>query len=1604
MTMPAAADRSSFVRVADALAQRDRVSTHRGDQLYARCPAHDDGNASLSVTWRTDSRTGAGRTFVRCHTGCDTRDVVDALGLSLSDLYDEPPARPANSDRGRWSSERPKARPRPKSRKKPPGKARQRLVATYPYCDADGRVIYEVSRWEPKEFTVRVVDTAGRRQPRWPVKDRRVLYRLPTVLAAVAAGERVWIAEGEKDADALAAVGAVGTCNAGGAAAEGAQHDRWLPQYTETLRGAHVVIVQDLDDAGRQHAAHLLDQLTGVAASVTVVRPITGKDASNHLAAGHRLDEFEPVDPATLADADAADQDDEPAEQPETEPGPAADAAASVAAPAPAPGGSPTPAEPTPAESAGPVDLTRERQRRRGSDDLPPPPRRNLPKIRDEYALVDGELCKIETKGRGEDRNTVARVLLPAAPQLLRRLRYDLGDGAPPRVTHYDLAVTREGETVDLPAIGEEDWQKLTWVADLPWPCPIDDTQSGRSKVRAGIVAVSGPTPVETLYGTFGWRKIADRWVYLHAGGGIDAHGARPDVRIETSEKYRDFTLPAPLPAGDRDGLGEALAASFALMDTIPDRLAVPMLGAAYRACLGYSRVTILPVGGPSSGKTGLAAVGQQHYCPAARYDHLPFGAGEDAATLTSLEEHRFTVGDMLTIVDDGAPDRGTEALGRRLNVLARSQAEQRGKDRGARTGGIRPEHKPRGLLGVTAEQWVGIESAETRVVALDMRRGELDPREAFAPLDRDGAPELRARLIATMVQHYADRMPLTTWLRETRTVFTDAMVRPNSPDPGVEARRSEAVADLAVGWRALLDMAVARGALTDEEAAQRWTRVWAALIEARDRMMAGSVERRPTEIAASALRSAFVRQSAALIDRQTGQHPAHAELCGWEPLPGALDTSWRRVGSPVGWTDGDRVWLDPSAVTDEITRHSRAAGMPLNLTRDGLGAALADAGILRTRETAHGRRTTVKIRLGRPGGGPGPQATVWETAWSWLWPTDDGEDGHDDDPTLPDSGGGPEGPDGPAPDPQTPPTLDEIPEPPAPAQVPLVADEDAAAGADQGGVHVLPARDEHVLNARPAAAPSPAGAERPAPGPAAVAVAVAEAPETEPAGEAGAAAAPAAAREPRAGYAGLALVAAAAVGWLARSDDEPAAIDLSEDSGSLAGLLARAEALGLGHRDGRGQYRGAAHAYGQLWILPAAREKLGLPAELPPRTGETEPAEQRAVREAITKAGWEVGSRSISGWNVVYRKGGRRLHLVFPEWQIEPSPFGELEVPAQVLASRLGAYAAATGIAYRYSPGVTGVSLVATTRPEIAKADRPELPKPSELPTLEGDYIWQRAMQPDELALPYVDAWDVNGLFLGAATSLPLGIGAPEEITEDPEFDQSTPGYWRIRTLTWEHARLPDPLQVAGRRRGGDYLWVTTPTMKILTELYGLTPEISKAYVWPRGNSVRVLDKWARDLRNARKGLLAGTGSDDRAVLDAVKATYRAGIGRLDASTWRGSDYSLHRPDWRHHVVAQGRYALTRRMVAAAEVGRFPLAIATDAVLYASDDPTPTPPAGWAEGDQLGQVKHVGRLRVEEVADLLADGDTPKASTYDGAEITEPGLMDRFKIAGGES
>ena len=171
------------------------------------------------------------------------------------------------------------------------GEARgARTVATYDYRDPNGELLFQVVRREPKTFRQRKPDGAGGWE--WSLEGvRQVPYRLPEVIAAVEAGDRTYIVEGEKDVEALRAAGCVATCNAGGAG-------KWRDEFAAHFRGADVVIVRDKDQPGNEHARKVFASLKDVAKPLRVVEARTGKDAADHLAAKHTVDEFVPVYPA----------------------------------------------------------------------------------------------------------------------------------------------------------------------------------------------------------------------------------------------------------------------------------------------------------------------------------------------------------------------------------------------------------------------------------------------------------------------------------------------------------------------------------------------------------------------------------------------------------------------------------------------------------------------------------------------------------------------------------------------------------------------------------------------------------------------------------------------------------------------------------------------------------------------------------------------------------------------------------------------------------------------------------------------------------------------------------------------------------------------------------------------------------------------------------------------------------------------------------------------------------------------------------------------------------------------------------------------------------
>lgn len=67
----------------DLIERLEGVRQNGPDKWVARCPAHDDRGPSLSI------RQESGRVLLHCFAGCTAIDVLAAVGLLLSDLFDD---------------------------------------------------------------------------------------------------------------------------------------------------------------------------------------------------------------------------------------------------------------------------------------------------------------------------------------------------------------------------------------------------------------------------------------------------------------------------------------------------------------------------------------------------------------------------------------------------------------------------------------------------------------------------------------------------------------------------------------------------------------------------------------------------------------------------------------------------------------------------------------------------------------------------------------------------------------------------------------------------------------------------------------------------------------------------------------------------------------------------------------------------------------------------------------------------------------------------------------------------------------------------------------------------------------------------------------------------------------------------------------------------------------------------------------------------------------------------------------------------------------------------------------------------------------------------
>lgn len=239
---------------ADEIAQRLKKPKGRNGKWEACCPAHEDSSPSLSIGTGRD-----GRVLLHCHANCPPITILEALGLTVGDLF------PTKGTGERHGADE--------------------ILTTYDYTDITGsQLLFQVVRLSGKRFRQRRPGPEGGWF--WNIEGvPRVIYKWPRIAEAVTKGETVYITEGEKDALTLELWNLPATTNAMGAG-------KWKPEHTEALLGApQVVILPDNDGPGIAHSKAILDSLTKAQVPARIAPPFPGaKDVTDWVIRGGTLD------------------------------------------------------------------------------------------------------------------------------------------------------------------------------------------------------------------------------------------------------------------------------------------------------------------------------------------------------------------------------------------------------------------------------------------------------------------------------------------------------------------------------------------------------------------------------------------------------------------------------------------------------------------------------------------------------------------------------------------------------------------------------------------------------------------------------------------------------------------------------------------------------------------------------------------------------------------------------------------------------------------------------------------------------------------------------------------------------------------------------------------------------------------------------------------------------------------------------------------------------------------------------------------------------------------------------------------------------------------
>ena len=560
------------------------------------------------------------------------------------------------------------------------------------------------------------------------------------------------------------------------------------------------------------------------------------------------------------------------------------------------------------------------------------------------YGIVNGNTCKILEDGTA--KRLCNFVALP-----VRELTIDDGASVEKRVEIAGWHAS--GMPFSMISIPIEQFKGLDW-ATHKWgmAANISPGMALRDNLRYVIQEAGAMvTKYETSYMHFGWRKINDKWCYLHHEGCIGAD----NVRTEYNDKLRNYGLD-----GWPEGMEMIDAAynSYHLTELIQEHCSVPLLGITYLAPLceflddskrcGYppAFATML-CAAPGSGKSTIAALFMSHYGHF-NFQRLPANFESSA---NSIRTQAYIAKDSLFCIDDYHPGRSPQEQ-RRINDLAQMLARTFGDhaDRG-RLGKdlkLQASRPARCLALVTGEQPPDVgQSGVARyyIIRVD---------ENTFPKTEDGYTELR------YAREGALRMAMTGYIQwlatqadtlpdELREMYEDYRLKAHDLIAGeaTNDRADGAVAHIMVGLTMMTRWMISIS-LMDEDMAQADLEKWWGLVVSNIKVQ-GRVSKSDTPT------SMFIDAVRSLIDS------------GMVWVDDLTSSETKSSAKPrIGWMDADHYYLHPPFTYSQVVAFYRNQDSAFPLGKETLWDMLAKEGIIDRIDEKYHRVPKVKCIRGQ--------------------------------------------------------------------------------------------------------------------------------------------------------------------------------------------------------------------------------------------------------------------------------------------------------------------------------------------------------------------------------------------------------------------------------------------------------------------------------------------------------------------------------------------------------------------------------------------------------------------------------------------------------------